>query len=47
MQILEMFSLQYVAVKDRCSCGAGEIICGFLIAFCVMPVVAYCSIVGA
>jgi hypothetical protein len=47
VQILEMFSLQYVAAKDRCSCGAGEIICGFIISFCVMPAVAYCSIVGA
>jgi hypothetical protein len=47
VQILEMFSLQYVAVKDRCSCGAGEIICGFIIGFFAMLVVAYCSIVGA
>jgi hypothetical protein len=47
VQILEMFSLQYVAAKDRCSCGAGEIICGFIIGFCVMQALAYCSIVGA
>jgi len=36
VQILEMFRLQYVAAKDRCSCGPGEIICGFIISFCVM-----------
>ncbi len=36
VQILEMFSLQYFATKDRCSCGAGEISCGFIIGFCVM-----------
>jgi hypothetical protein len=46
VQILEMVSLQYVAAKDRCSCGPDEIICGFIIGFCVMQAVPYCSIVG-
>jgi hypothetical protein len=42
-----MFSLQYVAAKDRCSCGAAQIICGFIIGVCVMQAVTYFSIVGA